>query len=65
MIPTLNPPGSTSGAVYSFIDPDVLPGETYYYWLQEYSLDPFMVNEEKAVSVTCWWNWLFLPLITK
>jgi|GEM_PF-2342536 len=65
MIPTLNPPGSTSGAVYSFIDPDVLPGETYFYWLQEYSLDPFMVNEEKAVSVTCWWNWLFLPLITK
>lgn len=65
MILTLNPPGSTSGAVYSFFDPDVLPGETYYYWLQEYSLDPFMVNEEKAVSVTCWWNWLFLPLITK
>jgi len=65
MILTLNPPSSTSGAVYSFFDPDVLPGETYYYWLQEYSLDPFMVNEEKAVSVTCWWNWLFLPLITK
>ncbi len=35
LIPSLVPPGSTYGAVYEYVDNDVLPGITYYYWLEK------------------------------
>lgn len=34
LIPSLVPPGSPSGAVYEFVDSDVIAGTTYYYWLE-------------------------------
>jgi len=35
MIPTGVDLGSPTGAVYSFTDMDVVPGLTYYYWLED------------------------------
>jgi hypothetical protein len=35
MIPTNVPPGSNEGAVYEYVDGDVVPGITYYYWLED------------------------------
>ncbi len=34
LIPANNP-GATQGSTYSFQDPDVQPGVTYYYWLED------------------------------
>jgi hypothetical protein len=35
LIPTLVPPGTNEGAQYEYTDGDVVPGTTYYYWLED------------------------------
>jgi hypothetical protein len=35
LIRSLLPPGSPEGAVYTFVDQAVVPGTTYYYWLED------------------------------
>jgi hypothetical protein len=35
LIPTINPPGSLDGAVYTFVDSNVKMRITYYYWLED------------------------------
>jgi hypothetical protein len=41
LIPTAVPPGSPFGAVYSYTDSNVVPGTTYYYWLEVLSLSGY------------------------
>jgi len=38
LIPSLVPPGSTYGALYEFVDADVVLGGQYFYWLEDVDL---------------------------
>jgi len=63
LIPTQTP-GVPLGAVYTFFDPDVIPGETYYYWLEVVESDQTGLNN--VIDTLIIPNfWIYTPLITR
>jgi len=64
LIPIQTYPGATFGAVYTFFDPDVIPGETYYYWLEVVESDQTGLNN--VIDTLIIPNfWIYTPLITR
>jgi len=52
-----------SGAEYEFLDDEVLPGKTYYYWLE--AVDTNGSSEVfDPVTATWWWK-SYIPMITR
>jgi hypothetical protein len=68
MIPS-QAPGSTSGAIYTFLDSAVEPGVTYYYWLEAISLSNFPSQfgpvDARLTPSTIPTFQFFLPLVNK
>jgi len=60
-IPVKIPEGG--GAEYEFLDKEVLPGKTYYYWLEAVynNAEPEVFD---PVTAAWWWN-SYIPMITR
>jgi hypothetical protein len=67
LMPCQTPPGSPTGAVYTWLDGAVEPGVPYYYWLEDVSIQGRRTLHgpvSAAVSLFSPYR-LFLPLVTR
>jgi len=62
-IPVKIPEGGV--AEYDYLDDEVLPGKTYYYWLEVVAEDTNDPSQIIATAAATWWWNSYIPMITR
>ncbi len=62
-IPVKIPEGGV--AEYEYLDDEVLPGKTYYYWLEVVAEDTNDPSPPIATAAATWWWNSYIPMITR